>query len=142
MSIDFFQDLLRTLMSLLKANSCEDASSSENGMDDYELHKKPLLGNYEILKCIEAVFSILSGQGDQLTIDPSTFYGYLSRTIAELSILDCEEILSNTSSEKCLNKNIYTLLFTLHNILQYLLFDQYWSSSGLVHNRSFLFVSN
>ena len=42
----------------------------------------------------------------------------------------------------CFNKNIYTLLFTLHNILQYLLFDQCWSSSGLVHNRSFLFVSN
>ena len=30
----------------------------------------------------------MSGQGDQLTIDPTTFYAHLNRTVGELNILD------------------------------------------------------
>ena len=114
MSIEFFQDLLRTLISLLKSNSNRDKELN-NDDQGKSWCTKPLLGNYEVLKCVESVFSILSGQGDQLTIDPSTFYGYLSRSISELNILDANQELENSNNqESVIDKNdIYTLACTV-----------------------------
>ena len=114
MSIEFFQDLLRTLISLLKANTREVTANEKDEITDSEVSMKPLLGNFETLKCVETVFSILSGQGDQLTIDPSTFYGHLSQTIAKLSITDSKAIETNTSSLDYPDKsNVYILACTV-----------------------------
>jgi len=104
MSIEFFQDLLRTLTSLLNANKGEELLNNDIVMNDFAVPKKPLLGSYETLKCVETVFSILSGQGDQLTIDPSSFYGHLSQKIVELNIFDSkvevnEENLNNSKDD-------------------------------------------
>ena len=38
----------------------------------------------------------MSGQGDQLTIDPTTFYAHLNHTVAELNFLD-ENLGSGTN---------------------------------------------
>ena len=67
MSIDYFQDLLRNVDVLLVA------------VDENKL------GQTEALLCIHTVFVILSGQGDQLTIDPATFYRRISHLALEAS---------------------------------------------------------
>lgn len=98
MSIEFFQDLLRTLTTLLSASNLAQGEEEKNNnehKEDYRLLEKPLMGNFETLKCVETVFSILSGQGDQLTIDPSTFYAQLSRSVSNLGLFECQEVFTN-----------------------------------------------
>ena len=110
MSIEFFQDLLRTLTSLLVANTVSDNDDHQDKpTEEIAFFKKPLLGGYEILKCVEAVFSILSGQGDQLTIDPSTFYAHLSRTISELNLIDGNDEFLRCNNSTSTNRDIYSL---------------------------------
>ena len=66
-----FQDLLGVLSSLL-----------DRKLDDNQSY---FLGNHESLLCVHTVLSILSGQGEQLTIDPYRFYGHLERIIENLN---------------------------------------------------------
>jgi len=73
MSIEYFQDLLRCVALLLSS--------------EYENR----LGKVEVLLCIQTVFAILSGQGDQLTIDPVTFYKRIASIALDLSQADEQE---------------------------------------------------
>ena len=52
---------------------------------DYD-EEKNFLGSHESLLCIHTVLSILSGQGEALTLDPQKFYRHLDRIIAELKV--------------------------------------------------------
>jgi len=79
MSIEYFQDLLRCIAKLLS-----DATAS--GEDDDSSSRK--LGKVEVLLCIHTVFAILSGQGDQLTIDPVTFYNRIAVIALDLNAND------------------------------------------------------
>lgn len=60
MNLEYFSDLVNLLDKLL-----EDED----------------LGYREQLHCVETVFTILSGQGDILNIDPSRFYSHLYRNM-------------------------------------------------------------
>uniref|UniRef100_A0A7N6C025 Nucleolar complex protein 3 homolog n=1 Tax=Anabas testudineus TaxID=64144 RepID=A0A7N6C025_ANATE len=62
-NLEFFDDLLNVLQSLIQSGD---------------------LTNRETLHCIQAVFTILSGQGDVLNIDPLNFYSQLYRMLPRL----------------------------------------------------------
>lgn len=62
-NVEFFDDLLNVLQSLIQSGD---------------------LTNQESLHCIQTVFTILSGQGDVLNIDPLTFYSQLYRMLPTL----------------------------------------------------------
>ncbi|XP_018544129.1 nucleolar complex protein 3 homolog [Lates calcarifer] len=62
-NLEFFDDLLNVLQSLIQSG---DLTSRES------------------LHCIQTVFTILSGQGDVLNIDPLTFYSQLYRMLLRL----------------------------------------------------------
>ncbi|XP_061667180.1 nucleolar complex protein 3 homolog isoform X3 [Syngnathoides biaculeatus] len=62
-NLEFFDDLLNVLQSLIQSGD---------------------LTNREILHCIQTVFTILSGQGDVLTIDPLNFYAQLYAMLPSL----------------------------------------------------------
>ena len=70
MTYDFFQDLLRVLSDLLERKM------------DYD-EDKNFLGSHESLLCIHTVLSILSGQGEALTLDPQKFYEFGQRVKAK-----------------------------------------------------------
>jgi len=55
MSIEYFQDVLTAIKILIDDNCTLK------------------VGNYEKLLCLKTVFSILSGQGDNLTLDPARY---------------------------------------------------------------------
>ena len=59
---------------------------------DYD-EEKNFLGSHESLLCIHTVLSILSGQGEALTLDPQKFYRHLDRIIAELKV---SEVFANS----------------------------------------------
>ena len=60
MSIEFFQDLLRTLGSFLNANTTPNKSANNDDVINEKSDKHPVLGKTEILQCVETVFSILT----------------------------------------------------------------------------------
>ncbi|XP_061562424.1 nucleolar complex protein 3 homolog isoform X1 [Phycodurus eques] len=62
-NLEFFDDLLSVLQSLIQSGD---------------------LTNRESLHCIQTVFTILSGQGDVLTIDPLNFYSQLYAMLPRL----------------------------------------------------------
>ncbi|KAG7218019.1 hypothetical protein INR49_020682 [Caranx melampygus] len=62
-NLEFFDDLLNVLQNLIRSRD---------------------LTNRESLHCIQTVFTILSGQGDVLNIDPLTFYTELYRMLLHL----------------------------------------------------------
>ncbi|KAM9700123.1 nucleolar complex protein 3 homolog, partial [Menidia menidia] len=62
-NLEFFDDLLNVLQNLIQSGD---------------------LTNRERLHCIQTVFTILSGQGDVLNIDPLTFYSQLYRMLPQL----------------------------------------------------------
>ncbi|XP_037318988.2 nucleolar complex protein 3 homolog [Pungitius pungitius] len=62
-NLEFFDDLLNVLQHLIQSGD---------------------LTNRESLHCIQTVFTILSGQGDVLNIDPLTFYSQLYRMLLRL----------------------------------------------------------
>ncbi|TNN04234.1 nucleolar complex protein 3 homolog [Takifugu flavidus] len=62
-NLEFFDDLLSILQSLVQSGG---------------------LTNRESLHCIQTVFTILSGQGDVLNIDPRTFYSQLFKMLLQL----------------------------------------------------------
>lgn len=62
-NLEFFDDLLNVLQNLVQSGD---------------------LTNRESLHCIQTVFTILSGQGDVLTVDPLTFYSQLYRMLLRL----------------------------------------------------------
>ncbi|XP_037610621.1 nucleolar complex protein 3 homolog isoform X2 [Sebastes umbrosus] len=62
-NLEFFDDLLNVLQNLVQSGD---------------------LTNRESLHCIQTVFTILSGQGDVLTIDPLAFYSQLYRMLPRL----------------------------------------------------------
>ncbi|XP_028264506.1 nucleolar complex protein 3 homolog [Parambassis ranga] len=62
-NLEFFDDLLNVLQSLIQSGD---------------------LTNKQILHCIQTVFTILSGQGDVLNIDPLNFYSQLYRMLPQL----------------------------------------------------------
>uniref|UniRef100_A0A672FLB7 Nucleolar complex protein 3 homolog n=1 Tax=Salarias fasciatus TaxID=181472 RepID=A0A672FLB7_SALFA len=62
-NLEFFDDLLNVLQNLIQSGD---------------------LSNQESLHCIQTVFTILSGQGDVLNIDPLTFYQHLYRMLPRL----------------------------------------------------------
>ncbi|XP_047114636.1 nucleolar complex protein 3 homolog isoform X1 [Schistocerca piceifrons] len=51
---------------------------------DHMLENEPL-GHREQLHCVETVFTILSGQGDVLNIDPFRFYSHLYRNLLHIN---------------------------------------------------------
>ncbi|GLG95825.1 Nucleolar complex protein 3 homolog [Gryllus bimaculatus] len=59
-NLEFFQDLVNVLDHLLEEGN---------------------LGHVEQLHCVETVFTILSGQGEALNIDPLRFYSHLYRSL-------------------------------------------------------------
>lgn len=62
-NLEFFDDLLNVLQSLIQSGD---------------------LTNRECLHCIQTVFTILSGQGDVLNIDPLNFYSQLYKMLPRL----------------------------------------------------------
>ncbi|XP_037547232.1 nucleolar complex protein 3 homolog [Nematolebias whitei] len=62
-NLEFFDDLLNVLQTLIQSGD---------------------LPNRESLHCIQTVFTILSGQGDALNIDPLTFYSQLYKILLRL----------------------------------------------------------
>lgn len=62
-NLEFFDDLLNVLQNLIQSGD---------------------LSNKESLHCIQTVFTILSGQGDVLNIDPLTFYQHLYKMLPSL----------------------------------------------------------
>uniref|UniRef100_A0A1A8LCJ6 Nucleolar complex protein 3 homolog n=2 Tax=Nothobranchius pienaari TaxID=704102 RepID=A0A1A8LCJ6_9TELE len=62
-NLEFFDDLLNVLQNLIQSGD---------------------LTNRECLHCIQTVFTILSGQGDALNIDPLNFYSQLYRILLRL----------------------------------------------------------
>ncbi|XP_039991094.1 nucleolar complex protein 3 homolog isoform X2 [Xiphias gladius] len=62
-NLEFFDDLLNVLQSLIQSGD---------------------VTNRESLHCIQTVFTILSGQGDVLNIDPLTFYSQLYKMLLRL----------------------------------------------------------
>uniref|UniRef100_A0A3Q2VZF9 Nucleolar complex protein 3 homolog n=1 Tax=Haplochromis burtoni TaxID=8153 RepID=A0A3Q2VZF9_HAPBU len=62
-NLEFFDDLLNVLQDLIQAGD---------------------LSNKETLHCIQTVFTILSGQGDVLNIDPLNFYSQLYKLLPRL----------------------------------------------------------
>ncbi|XP_041818625.1 nucleolar complex protein 3 homolog [Chelmon rostratus] len=62
-NLEFFDDLLNVLQNLIQSGD---------------------LTNRESLHCTQTVFTILSGQGDVLNIDPLTFYSQLYRLLLKL----------------------------------------------------------
>ncbi|XP_041830674.1 nucleolar complex protein 3 homolog, partial [Melanotaenia boesemani] len=62
-NLEFFDDLLNVLQNLIQSGE---------------------LTNRESLHCIQTVFTILSGQGDALTIDPLNFYSQLYKLLPRL----------------------------------------------------------
>ncbi|MEQ2310382.1 Nucleolar complex protein 3 [Ameca splendens] len=62
-NLEFFDDLLNVLQNLIQSGN---------------------LTNRESLHCIQTVFTILSGQGDALNIDPMNFYSQLYRILMRL----------------------------------------------------------
>ncbi|XP_068161354.1 nucleolar complex protein 3 homolog [Antennarius striatus] len=62
-NVEFFDDLLKVLQDLIQSGD---------------------LTNRESLHSIQTVFTILSGQGDVLNIDPMTFYSHLYRKLLSL----------------------------------------------------------
>ncbi|XP_042364082.1 nucleolar complex protein 3 homolog [Plectropomus leopardus] len=62
-NLEFFDDLLNVLQNLIQSGD---------------------LSNRESLHCIQTVFTILSGQGDVLNIDPLNFYSQLYRMLPRL----------------------------------------------------------
>ncbi|XP_071317970.1 nucleolar complex protein 3 homolog [Trachinotus anak] len=62
-NLEFFDDLLNVLQNLIQSG---------------------VLTNRESLHCIQTVFTILSGQGDVLNIDPLTFYSQLYKMLLRL----------------------------------------------------------
>ena len=79
-SLFALQDLLRVLSDLLDRKM------------DYD-EERNFLGSHESLLCIHTVLSILSGQGEALTLDPQKFYRHLDRIIAELKV---SEVFANS----------------------------------------------
>ena len=69
--------------------------------------EKYFLGNHESLLCIHTVLSILSGQGETLTLDPHRFYNHLDRIVDAL----------NPDSEVKFNNFPITLRFYVKSIL-------------------------
>uniref|UniRef100_A0A669F182 Nucleolar complex protein 3 homolog n=1 Tax=Oreochromis niloticus TaxID=8128 RepID=A0A669F182_ORENI len=62
-NLEFFDDLLNVLQDLIQSGD---------------------LSNKETLHCIQTVFTILSGQGDVLNIDPLNFYSQLYKLLSRL----------------------------------------------------------
>lgn len=62
-NLEFFDDLLNVLQNLIQSGD---------------------LTHRESLHCIQTVFTILSGQGDVLNIDPLSFYSHLYRMLPQL----------------------------------------------------------
>ncbi|XP_061837190.1 nucleolar complex protein 3 homolog isoform X1 [Nerophis lumbriciformis] len=62
-NLEFFDDLLNVLQRLIQSGD---------------------LTNQESLHCIQTVFTILSGQGDALNIDPLNFYSHLYKMLPQL----------------------------------------------------------
>ena len=52
--------------------------------EDEEDEENYFLGSHESLLCIHTVLSILSGQGETLTLDPHRFYNHLDRILEDL----------------------------------------------------------
>lgn len=65
-NVEFYQDLVRVLEGLL----CDEDA--------------PLATRHQLL-CVQTVFTILSGQGEFLTIDPSSFYAHLYRNLLPIN---------------------------------------------------------
>lgn len=59
-NIEFFSDLIEVLFKLLNSDE---------------------LGYREQLHCVQTVFTILSGQGEVLNIDPARFYSHLYKNL-------------------------------------------------------------
>ena len=66
--------------------------------------EKYFLGIHESLLCIHTVLSILSGQGETLTLDPHRFYNHLDR------IIDALNADSEVRCLQCENSEIFLLL--------------------------------
>jgi nucleolar complex protein 3 len=62
-NIEFFTDLVNVFDGLLKSGN---------------------LPYRQVLHCVQVVFTILSGQGEALNIDPVHFYGHMYRALLEL----------------------------------------------------------
>ncbi|XP_029934416.1 nucleolar complex protein 3 homolog [Myripristis murdjan] len=69
-NVEFFDDLLSVLQSLIQSGDLSDRES---------------------LHCIQTAFNILSGQGDVLNIDPLSFYSHLYRTLPRLHAGRCND---------------------------------------------------
>jgi hypothetical protein len=73
--------------------------------------EKYYLGNHESLLCIHTVLSILSGQGEALTMDPERFYNHLDRIIGELTPSnDTLEVNKSAHFLKCNSKFVFFLI--------------------------------
>ena len=107
MSIDYFQDLLRVLSDLLERKM------------EYD-EEKNFLGSHESLLCIHTVLSILSGQGEALTLDPQKFYRHLDRIISELKVSEVCTMHSLLSFRKVQNSKCRKIIFELENIPNFL----------------------
>ena len=107
MSIDYFQDLLRVLSDLLERKM------------EYD-EEKNFLGSHESLLCIHTVLSILSGQGEALTLDPQKFYRHLDRIISELKVSEVCTMHSLLSFRKVQNSKCRKIIFELENIPYFL----------------------
>lgn len=65
------------------------------------------------------MFAILTGQGDQLTIDPTTFYAHLSHTVYQLNFLDGNQTESRNSNSAIVVSTGQTDTFALaHCVLK------------------------
>ena len=66
--------------------------------------EKYFLGIHESLLCIHTVLSILSGQGETLSLDPHRFYNHLDR------IIDALNADSEVRCSQCGNSEIFLIL--------------------------------
>ncbi|XP_037082520.1 LOW QUALITY PROTEIN: nucleolar complex protein 3 homolog [Pollicipes pollicipes] len=73
-NVDFFHDLVESFHGLL-ASHC-------------------LASTREVLLCVQTVFTMLSGQGEAINIDPQRFYGHCYRALSSVRLDDASDELA------------------------------------------------
>lgn len=96
-NIEYFADLLTVLGSMMNEGS---------------------LKLRESLHCIQVVFSILAGQGQVLTLDPTSFYQYLYANFYNISagIIKSAFINNFVDFSHCIKLCLCTITHTCHSI--------------------------
>jgi nucleolar complex protein 3 len=86
-NLDFFPDLVNVLHNLATQALAEDVSDDSDVMDDEESDsgrgedsgpaETKRLSPWQALHCVKTAFSVVSGQGKSLAIEPVRFFGLL-----------------------------------------------------------------